>query len=167
MKTEAQMWSLDIMSGLALFLVAIMVFLIYSINQPSQARDSFELLRYDGKIIADNLLSEGYPKNWNSSKAITIGLTTNNKVNQTKLEALYQMIYVENNYEKTKNLFNTQYDYYFFFNQNMTVSAGQIEGIGKPGTDKNNINAKDLIKITRYTIYQNKTTPLYLYIWQE
>lgn len=167
MKTKAQIWSLDLMAGLALFLVGIMIFFVYSLNQPSQAQETLSLLTYDGKIIADNLLSEGYPSNWNPSNAITIGLTTSKKINQTKLETLYQMIYTDNNYTKTKNLFNTGYDFYFFLDQNMTVSAGSIEGIGKPGVTKDNINAKNLIKITRYTIYQNKTTPLYLYIWQE
>ena len=155
------------MAGLMLFLVGIMIFFVYSLNQPSQAQETLALLNYDGKIIADNLLSSGYPDNWNSQTAITIGITTEEKINQTKLETLYQMVYIQNNYTKTKNLFNTIYDYYFFLDQNITISSGPIEGIGKPGITKNNINATDLIKITRYTIYQNKTTPLYLSIWQE
>ncbi len=167
MGSRGQIWSLDLMAGLALFLVGIMIFFIYSINQPSQAKETLDILSYDGNIIADNLLSQGYPSDWNSGNAITIGLTTLNKINQTKLENLYQMIYLENDYVKTKNLFNTEYDYYLFLDQNMTVSTGSLEGIGKPGTTKYNVDARDLIKITRYTVYQNKTTPLYIYIWQE
>ena len=165
--SRGQIWSLDLMVGVALFIVGIMIFFIYSINQPSQARNNLELLAYDGKIMTDNILSQGYPTNWDSSNIITPGLTSNNKINQSKLENLYQIIYVQNDYARTKNLFNTEYDYFFFLNQNMTVSAGSIIGIGKPGTVKDNITAKDLIKITRYTVYQNKTTPLYLYIWKE
>lgn len=164
---RGQIWSLDLMAGLALFLVGVIIFFIYSLNQPSQARETLELLSHDGKIIADNLLSQGYPTDWDPNNIITIGLTTDNKINQTKLENLHKMIYIENNYTKTKNLFNTQYEYYFFLNQNMTINSNSVEGVGKPGTTKQNINAKDLVKITRYTIYQNKTTPLYLYIWQE
>ena len=164
---HGQIWSLDLMAGLALFLVGIMIFFIYSLNQPSQARESLELLTYDGNIIADNILSQGYPLNWNESNAITIGLTTNKKINQSKLETLYQMIYIDNNYNKTKNLFNTQYDYYIFLEENMTVSAGSINGIGRPEMNPQNINARNLIKLTRFTIYENKTTPLYLYVWQE
>ncbi len=166
MKTRGQIWSLDLMAGLALFLVGMMIFFIYSLNQPSQARENLELLSYDGNIIADNLLSPGYPSDWNASNAITIGLTADRKIDQAKLEKLYQIIYTDDDYDKTKNLFNTQYDYYFFLEDNMTVSAGSIEGIGKPGTDPQDITARDLIKITRFTIYQNKTTPLYLYIWE-
>lgn len=155
------------MAGLALFLVGIMILFIYTLNQPSQAKENLEILFYEGNTVAENLLSQGYPEDWDSSNVISIGLTTSGKINQTKLENLYQMIYVENNYSKTKNLFGVDYDYYFFFDESMTVSAGQIEGIGKPGATPTNINSKNLIKITRYTVYQNKTTPLYLYIWNE
>ena len=167
MRTRGQIWSLDIMAGLALFLVAIIILFIYSLNQPSQTKESFYFLNHDGKIIANNLLSEGYPKNWNTSNVITLGITTNNKINQSKLENIYEIIYLNNNYTKTKNLFGTQYDYYFFLDDNMTINSNSTIGIGKPGVTPNNINAKDLIKITRYTIYKNKTTPLYLYIWKE
>jgi hypothetical protein len=167
MKSKGQIWSLDLMAGIALFLVGILIFFIYTLNQPSQAKETLELLTYDGKIIADNLLSEGYPSNWTPSTAITIGITSSSKINQTKLETLYQMIYTDNDYTRTKNLFNTEYEYYFFLEENMTAGGNSIEGIGKPGATPENINAKNLIKITRYTIYQNKTTPLYLYIWNE
>ncbi|MCK4650321.1 hypothetical protein KAT36_03750 [Candidatus Pacearchaeota archaeon] len=155
------------MAGMVLFLVGIMIFFVYSLNQPSQAKDNLELLFYDGKIIADNLLSEGHPTNWNPNNVRILGITTANKINQTKIENLYQMIYTQNNYTKTKNLFNTEYEYYFFLDQNMTINSSSVEGIGKPGATKQNINAKNLVKITRFTIYQNKTTSLYLYIWNE
>ena len=155
------------MAGLALFLVGIMIFFIYSLNQPYQARETLDLLSYDGKIIADSLLSQGYPSNWNSSNVMTLGITTAKKINQTKLDELYQMINVQKEYDKTKNLFNTQYDYYFFLDQNMTINSASVEGVGKPGVTKQNVNAKNLVKITRFTIYENKTTPLYIYIWNE
>ncbi len=166
-ESRGQIWSLDLMAGLALFLVGITIFFIYSLNQPSQARENLEQLSYDGNIIADNLLSQGYPSNWNSSNVVVIGLTANKKIDQTKLENLYSMIYSQDDYNKTKNLFDTQYDYYFFLDKNMTINSSQIAGIGKPGIDPQNINAKDLIKITRFIVYQNKTTPLYLYIWEK
>jgi len=117
--------------------------------------------------VANNLLSSGYPQNWEADSVMTLGITDNNKINQTKLEQLYEMIYTDNNYTKTKNLLNTQYDYYFFLDQNMTINSNSIEGIGKPGTTINNVTSRNLIKTTRYTIYQNKTTPLYIYTWEQ
>lgn len=108
-----QIWGFDILTGIVLFLVGIIVFFVYSLNQPSEAQDNFEFLFYDGKIIADNLMSSGYPLDWNSSNVITLGISSEDKINETKLERLYEMIYTENNYTLTKTLFNTQYDYYF------------------------------------------------------
>ena len=154
------------MVGMSLFLVGIMIFFVYTLNQPEETREAFDLLFYDGKLLADNLMSEGFPLDWNSSVAVILGLTTDNKMNETKLEKLYEMIYAENNYTKTKILFGTNYDYYFFFDENMTIDYNQVEGIGKPGISKNNIDSKNLVKITRFTIYQNKTAPLYIYIWE-
>jgi hypothetical protein len=112
-------------------------------------------------------MSQGYPSDWDSNNVITIGITDNNKINETKLQKLYNMIYAQNNYTLTKNLLNTQHDYYFFLNQNMTINSTSIQGIGKPGMDPGNIVAKNLVKTTRFTVYQNKTTPLYIYTWQE
>ena len=164
---HAQIWGLDIMVGLSLFLIGIMIFFTYTLNYSEETSETFDLLFYDGKILANNLMSEGYPQDWNSSTAIILGLTTDNRINETKLTNLYDMIYTENNYTKTKGLSNTIYDYYFFFDDNMTIYGNPVEGIGKPGVTKNNINSKNLVKITRFTIYQNKTLPLYLYIWEE
>ncbi|MCK5342395.1 MAG: hypothetical protein KAR20_03275 [Candidatus Heimdallarchaeota archaeon] len=164
---KAQIWGLDILAGMMLFLIGIIVFFVYSLNQPGEAQDNFELLLYDGKIIADNLMSPGYPLDWNSSNVITLGISDDNKINETKLERLYEMIYTENNYTRTKNILNTQYEYYFFLEQNMTINSMEVEGIGKPGATRNNIDARNLIKITRFTVYQNKTIPLYIYLWEE
>lgn len=164
---SAQIWGLDIMMGLSLFLVGIMIFFIYTLNQSDETKESFDLLFYDGKILADNLMSSGHPQDWNSTNAVILGLTTDNKINETKLEQFYNIIYTENNYTKTKRLFNTKYDYYFFLDENMTINSNSIEGIGKPGISKNNIESRNLVKITRFTIYQNKTLPLYIYIWEE
>jgi len=166
-KKRAQIWDLDILTGIVLFLVGIIVFFVYSLNQPSEAQDNFEFLFYDGKIIANSLMSSGYPIDWNSGNVITLGISSEKKINETKLERLYEIIYTEDNYTLTKNLFNTQYDYYFFLDQNMTINSIEVEGIGKPGVTKDYIDARNLIKITRFTIYQNKTVPLYIYIWEE
>jgi len=166
-KKRGQIWSFDLLAGITLFVVGIVAFFIYSLNQPTQTQDTFELLYYEGNIVANNLLSSGYPQNWEADSVMTLGITDNNKINQTKLEQLYEMIYTDNNYTKTKNLLNTQYDYYFFLDQNMTINSNSIEGIGKPGTTINNVTSRNLIKTTRYTIYQNKTTPLYIYTWEQ
>jgi hypothetical protein len=166
-RKRAQIWSLDIMAGMMLFLTGIMIFFVYTLNQPGEAQENFELLFYDARVIANSLMSSGYPQKWDSANIVTLGITDDNRINETKLESLYNIIYTDSNYSYTKNILNTRYDYYIFLDENMTINSNQVEGIGKPGATKNNIDARNLVKITRFTIYQNKTTPLYLYIWEE
>lgn len=163
---QAQIWSLDLMAGMTLFLIGIVIFFIYSLNQPGEAEDNLELLFYEGKVTANSLVSSGFPEKWDSNSVITLGIADDGRINNTKLKSLHDMINA-GNYTQTKNILNTRFDYYFFFENNMTSIDPNLDGIGKPGTTRNNVNAKNLIKTTRFTVYQNKTTPLYLYTWEE
>ena len=51
----------------------------------------------------------------------------------------------------------------------MTTIGVDVDGIGKPGVSRNTgfDDAKNLVKITRYTIYRDKPMIAYLYIWEE
>ena len=164
---RAQIWGLDVMMAMSLFLVGIVVFFTYTLNNSTEGYNEFETLSYDAKNIANNLMLEGYPENWNETNVEIIGISTNNKINQSKLEELYKIVYTNNDYEITKDLFNTRYDYYIYFDFNMTINGTSVDGIGKPGTIKDSIDSRNLIKITRFTIYENKTTPLYVITWEK
>jgi hypothetical protein len=163
MKKIGQVWSIDIIIAFTVFLIAILIFFIYSVNYSGEVEDTFKKLSYDGEIIFKNIFSEGYPEDWNSSNVVNIGIFSKNKINETKLERFYNL--AENNYSITKDIFKTNYDYYFFLELNITINSLEIEGIGKPGTNKDDITSENLIKLTRFTIYKEKPTTAYLYIW--
>ena len=165
MKKSGQVWSMDIVIAFIIFLSAIIILFVYSINYSGEVEKTYDKLSYDGDIIMESLFLEGHPKDWNFGNVINIGITSNNKINETKLERFYNL--VQDDYPRTKILFNTNYDYYFFLQDNITISPLEIEGIGKPGTNKNEINSTDLVKITKFSIYKEKPTTAYLYIWQE
>jgi hypothetical protein len=160
---KSQAWSIDLMVAIAIFSIGIVVFYAYSINGPGESEENMQNLFYDGEIITNTILSEGYPINWNETNVDKIGLLTDNKINKTKLEYFYDL--TQKDYEKTKLIFNTKYNYYLFFDKNITINSNSIEGIGKPGINKNNINTENLIKITRITVFENKPATAYLYIW--
>ena len=164
-RKKSQAWGADLMVAFVIFSIGIFVFFLYSINAPTEAEENIDALFYEGKIIASSILSEGYPADWNSENVVTAGILTDNKINETKVERFYNLAQAD--YAKTKRIFNTKYDYYFFLDRNMVISSGEIEGIGKPGTVKENINALNLVKVTKLTIYENKPTSAYLYIWEE
>jgi hypothetical protein len=162
---RSQGWGMDLMIALSIFLVGMVIFYIYSLNNPNEAKENIENLFYDGESLTNVLLSEGYPNAWNSTNVVGMGILSNDKINETKLERFYDLSQTE--YERTKILFNTKYDYYFFLDEDMIINSIPVEGIGKPGTTKINIDAINLIKVTRVTIYKNKPINAYLYIWEE
>ena len=158
---KAQAWGTDLTIAFVIFSFAIIFFYFYSLNYSNETEDILEILTYEGNYIADSLLSSGYPDQWQESNVIEIGLTTSGKINQTKITNFYNL--AQNDYEKTKRIFGTKYDYYFFMEDPINST---LEGIGKPGVNSTNIAAQNIIKITRLTIYQNKPTTAYVYIFQ-
>ena len=157
MTKNAQGWGFDILIASMLFLLAIILFYFYTLNNSPESEETYQALSYDGDIIADVLLSPGYPENWDSSNVITPGILTGNKINDTKLENFYNL--AQTNYEKSKSLFNTRYNYYVNLSVPIIINT-QIDGIGnKP------VEPKNLIKTTRFTIYNNTLVSLNVYIW--
>lgn len=162
---KAQAWGTDLIIGFIIFSFAIIFFYFYSFNYSNETEDILELLTYNGNFIADSILSPGYPNDWTEETAIKIGIADNGKINQTKLERFYNL--AQTDYNKTKTLFNTKEDYYFFLQKPFTINSVLIEGIGKPGITATTITSSNLLKITRFTIYQNKPTTAYVYIFEQ
>jgi hypothetical protein len=165
---KAQAWGMDLMIAIFIFTIAITIFFIFTVNQPGEGRENLENLYYDGKIIANDIFSEGYPRNWNYSDVVTLGVLTGNKINKTKLGQFYNLTLTTANYTRTKYLFNTKYDYYFFLDKNMTIGGIEVDGFGKPGETKTTIKsaAENLVKITRFTVYEDEPITGYIYIWE-
>jgi len=168
MKNKSQLWGIDLMIAVTLFVFGIMIFYIYNLNAPSDVRENFEYMYYDGDLIMDSILSEGYPIDWNThtEDLVKIGILTNGKINSTKLQAFHDLN--ASDYAKTKIKFSTKYDYYFYLAETMDTIAAGHKGIGKvdDAGDADIVNSRNLIKITRFTIYENKPMTAYLYVWE-
>jgi len=169
---RSQGWGMDLIIAVTIFTFGLVAFYVYSLNSPGEAKEKIETLFYDGKILANTILSEGSPADWSINNVAEIGILSNNKVNETKLKFFYELTRTETDYEKTKALFDTSYEYYFYLNEEIDINGDgslMIDGIGKPGVSRNSgfDNAKNLVKITRYVIYENKPMAAYFYIWEE
>lgn len=156
---KAQAWGFDLMMASIIFIAGIIAFYLYALNTP-ETETTLNSLAYDGNLIASSLLSEGFPENWDTTNVITLGILTNNKINQTKLELFYTLTTTD--YAKTKSLFNTNYDYYIFLSDaNFTVSGSPIQAIGLQPSSQTN-----LIKISRIIIYENRPLTLNIEVWE-
>lgn len=160
---KSQSSSIDLMIATSIFSVGIIVFLIYSINGPNESTETIESLYKNGESISEIILSEGNPEDWNYSNVDKIGILTDNKIDERKLELFYNLSI--NNYSFTKSSFNTIYDYYFTIEDNISINGNVILGIGKQGTNISNINAENVIKITRFSIYKDKPVNVHIYVF--
>ncbi len=160
---KSQAWGIDLTIGFTIFFAGVVLLYLYSVNSSSET-EATEQLNYDGNIIAESLLSAGSPDDWNSGNVNKIGIAYANIINETKLERFYSL--ANSDYQKTKELFNTRYDYLFSLSVNMTINSQVTEQIGKPGASPENINTKNLVKITRFVFYKNKPSTMYLYVWE-
>lgn len=159
MNKRAQAWGFDLVIGAMIFFSAVTAFYIYSLNSSPEGEETLNPLIYDGNIVADSLLSSGYPEDWDSGNVIKIGILSKNKINETKLERFYNL--TSSDYDRTKIIFNTKYNYYYFLSEPMIISNQQVQGMGLQPQ-----NQKNLIKITRFVSYRDKPMTLNLYIWE-
>lgn len=147
----AQAWGFDLMIATAIFFATVFAFFLYSINYPLEGQEDLSRLEYEADLIAQSLMSEGYPTDWNASSVVTIGILSSGKIDEDKL-AEFQGL-VANDYEVTRNLFNINNDYY--------IEITGVDPIGEIPADP-----ESLIKVDRLTIYQDKPVTLSVNVWK-
>lgn len=157
-RKKAQAWGFDLMIASVIFSAAMLTFYLFAINNTDDSGEIIEKLSYDGDTIADAILSEGYPENWNPGNVIRIGLLSEGKINESKLENFYSL--VQTDYNRTRILFNTQNNYYLNLSEPMNLLGGPIGFIGQK-----NENPKNLIRTTRIIIYKDRPIALYINVW--
>ena len=158
---KAQAWGMDLMVAAAIFTIGIVSFYFYTINNPGQAKDTTELLFYEGNFVSGTILSEGSPPNWNPTNVQKIGILSDGKINNTKLQYFYELS--ESDYRGTKGLFEMgyNYNYYFTLEDDTFATTPPVAGIG----EDDHSFADNLIKITRYAVYNDEPRTVYLYIF--
>ncbi len=160
-RRRAQAWGYDLVIAAAIFTIALVFFYFYTINNSRETEEVFQKMFSEGDLIGSFILSEGYPENWNPSNVVSIGLLSRGEINETKLESLYSLTLSD--YNQTKKLFNTKYNYYFSLEgKNFSINSQPVSGLGE---NYNNHECQNLIKLTRFVIYQRAPATLNLFVW--
>ncbi|MEM4397135.1 MAG: hypothetical protein QW757_00755 [Candidatus Woesearchaeota archaeon] len=118
MKKKAQIFYLDFIIGLTLFLiVAFIAFKIISTDNFTET-NIFE----ETEKISNYLMSEGIPKNWTKEDFLILGLLSNNSLDYEKLKNFYYLC--ELNYSSVKKSFSLKQDFYIYFEslENNTIN---------------------------------------------
>ena len=156
---KAQAWGIDLVLAFTIFFAALIVFFFYALNFPTENDNDFSILEYEGKILGDSLLSEGYPVDWDSSDVTTIGILSDGAINETKLSRFYDLSIPD--YERTKGIFNIVNNYYIYFDEPIFINLQSVEGIGMSPE-----NARNAARTTRIVIYQNRIRNLNINVWE-
>ncbi len=160
-----------------MFLIALTIYFVYTSNISQDDEDLLNNLISESKLVSSSLISGGYPESWDNSSVERIGLTNNDqRLDIDKLSNLNSI-----NYNQTKGLLGTMYDYLIFF-QYKNESIININGFcakGKPGTytiedgicmiNTSSIDASSLVKSERFIIYEKENlsdiVKMVVYLW--
>lgn len=156
-KNRAQIWGFDLMIALVIFLSGIVLIYLYAINFSDTSQDILNELHSESILVSSMILSEGSPDGWNLQNVEIPGILTENRLNQTKLELLNEL--VEEDYERTKIMLGAKNNFYFTFIE-IEANGIPLEGVGKAPEGEEN-----LIKIERVMVYGNKPVKFILYTW--
>ena len=166
MRRKAQFSHGDFIIGFIIFSIAILLFFKYYPHISPSHKDTGEDVLIEGKLITDSFLSEGYPSDWTTGNVVMIGLTEGKaKLNETKIMNFFSM-----DYQETRNILKTRYDYYFYFTykNNSILKINGTEGKGYPGVNSSNIDSIDterLTKITRLAEHNLDIVKMVLLLW--
>ena len=155
---RGQGWGFDLVVASIIFTFAILFFYIFALNYSSGSEEALRDLEYEGQLIADSFLSEGNPNDWNETNVVKIGVLSDNKINDTKLERFYNL--ANTSYPQTKSLMAIYHNYYINFSNPINIS-GSI----KPYIGNYSSNARNLIRISRLSVYKNKPTSVSINVW--
>ena len=131
---------------------------LYSYQLASRGERQLDAMNTIGERLANTLLSAGTPENWNRNTVTSIGILTDSTINQTKLEEWYALTLAD--YNATKRAFRTNYEYFVNFTQPIIIDSNQIQG-NRARACRN----KNLIKISRFSVYQNNPVTIKILIW--
>lgn len=169
---KSQVWTIDLIAGISLFILTIVIFFIFAKNPAASEVSDFNDINADAGTVSSSLISAGVPNNWNLSTVEEIGITNGRyRLNRTKLAYLKEI-----NYSNAKLLLKSKYDYIIFFeNKNSEVlefldlASNDFSYIGKSNVTKENIYEEEplgLVISRRFLIMESNIISMVVYIWE-
>jgi hypothetical protein len=161
---KAQTWYVDVMVGIAIFILAFTILMKSYVNLSPQD-NIIGGVKSEAILLSEILLSEGIPTDWNQINVIQPGIIKNNRIDEEKVHKLKEI-----DYNSLKVLYPLRYDYYVYFeNKDGLVLVNGSYGFGKPGITKENLlsleSPKNLVRISRVSIYNSSIVRMVVLVW--
>lgn len=151
LKGQALSFDFLIATAILFFIIAILLAQVtHNTKELNEIREKNELVE-DAYKLSEIFFDEGYPKNWNSSNVIILGMETNNRIDWQKLKNLEEI-----GYQKSLILLGLKNDYNFtIFKGNSTFYS----------FGKNTENASSIVKVDRVSILNNSIVSIQVLVF--
>jgi hypothetical protein len=165
---QAQVWTFDFILGLLIFVFGILMAIYILVSQTNDVR--YKTLYEDINHLSLNLVSPGYPSNWNETNVIIPGLIELNKINTVDINKLYE--FDKLNYAQTKTLNHISNEYVFYFkNSTQTINislcvrgyAATLDQNCEPNTSS--IKYNNLVRVERIVVLNKTVVSMIIYGW--
>ena len=78
---KAQVWYTDFVVAVLIFAIALVIYFEYVNNLSKEEESNLNEMLMTAKLVSNNLMSSGYPNDWNQSNAEIIGIVDDKRVN--------------------------------------------------------------------------------------
>ena len=141
-RKSAQIWIGDFIIGIGVFFVAVLIFVVYLGNIADSSKSDIAQLSYQAKLLTSYLVDVGYPATWEYAPLDVkrVGITDGeSRVQWQKVNALKML-----NYSFVKQLLNTNFDFFFFIEDELgnVMNVGGVCGFGDTSVFSNLSAAK-------------------------
>jgi hypothetical protein len=155
---KAQVWYIDFIVSVLIFTIVILIYFEYVNNLSKEEQSDLETMVMSAKIVSNNLMSGGFPDDWNQSNAAIIGVVDDERINSTKMERFYDM-----GHEQARIKFGIIDNYYAYLQDR---NGQKINFGGKDHCGEEPENPDKLVKIDRIVIYNNDMAKMVVQIWR-
>lgn len=142
---RAQVWSLDVIIASVIFVSGLVVLYVYAVNFDSGLSDDVDELFYETNLASELILSEDVS-----------GILYSGKVDQSKLDVFNGLTQ-----QQQKSLLGIKNNFYFTMDGLESPEGNPIGYVG----DFPSGNTRNLVQVTRLTVYKNKPVKFLIYVW--
>ena len=157
-RRKGQIWYSDFIVSILIFMIALVIYFEYVNNLSKEEESDLEEMLISAKAVSNNLMSGGYPDDWNQSNFEIIGIVDNKRINESKIERFYNI-----SHDSAKLKFGISENYYFYLQDK---EGNRISIAGKDYTGKDPSNSIKLVKVDRITIYNSSLVKMVVQIWR-
>lgn len=159
--SRGQTVTLDFTISIIIFIFVLftMIPVFGYVNSQIEASENIRYMQSYSLRLSDSLMGEGSPRDWNESSVKSLGLSSDNALNSTKILAMLEM-----NYTKVRDIISIN-NYRFYFS--VSDADGSVVNLGGRNLSYGEeiASPENVVKIQRITILNHSIVLMNIFVW--